>query len=85
LLPAAVVEGFDRFQPRFALAVVDLPQIQHRPIDYPATRQAPLLSIAEIGVRFTFPPIRSRPVQVAWVSRAWVVAPHAPVRPLFRP
>jgi hypothetical protein len=52
LLPAAVVEGFDRFQPRFALAVVDLPQIQHRPINYPATRQAPLLSIAEIGVRF---------------------------------
>jgi hypothetical protein len=52
LLLAALIERVDRLQPCLALAVVDLRQIQHVPIDHPAARQAPLLRNAPVAVLF---------------------------------
>jgi hypothetical protein len=37
---------------RFALAVIDLPEIQYVPIDHPAARQTPLLGNAPVAVLF---------------------------------
>src|SRR5580658_2536410 len=48
--PARFVEGFDLMTPRFALAIIDLTQIQKRPLHHPTARTAPAFDNAPVTV-----------------------------------
>src|SRR5277367_5941710 len=48
--PARFVERFDLMTPRFALAVIDLTQIQKRPLHHPTARTAPAFDNAPVTV-----------------------------------
>src|SRR5580693_3695954 len=48
--PARFVERFDLMTPRFALAIIDLTQIQKRPLHHPTARTAPAFDNAPVTV-----------------------------------
>jgi hypothetical protein len=50
LLPARLVKRLDALQPRRTLAVIDLTEIEHMPIDHTPAREPPLLGNAPITV-----------------------------------
>src|SRR5580704_18115627 len=48
--PARFVERFDLMTPRFALAIIDLTQIQKRPLHHPTARTTPAFDNAPVTV-----------------------------------